>query len=147
MNNYYILIILLTNSHSLLFSSSHNKDYERLRPLSYPNVSHILIENCCLYVSSHNILSFFASQTDCFLICYSIDSRTSYENVISKWSPEIRHFSPHVPIVLVGKNLRIFSKNFSLMVNTFHLFLLLAKRHKVRPSSSGIGKVCYNERG
>jgi len=43
-------------------------------------------------------------QTDCFLLCYSIDSKTSYENVFSKWSPEIRHFSPHVPIVLVGKS-------------------------------------------
>lgn len=60
-----------------LWDTAGQEDYERLRPLSYPN-------------------------TDCFLLCYSIDSRTSFENVLSKWTPEIRHFSPHVPIVLVG---------------------------------------------
>jgi len=60
-----------------LWDTAGQEDYERLRPLSYPN-------------------------TDCFLLCYSISSRTSFENVASKWCPEIRHFSPNVPIVLVG---------------------------------------------
>lgn len=60
-----------------LWDTAGQEDYERLRPLSYPN-------------------------TACFLICYSISNRTSYDNVLSKWWPEIRHFQPHVPIVLVG---------------------------------------------
>ncbi|XP_055378170.1 ras-like GTP-binding protein RhoL [Condylostylus longicornis] len=63
-----------------LWDTAGQEDYERLRPLSYPN-------------------------TDCFLLCYSIDNRTSFENIKSKWSPEIRHFSNHTPIVLVGTKL------------------------------------------
>ncbi|XP_069687321.1 ras-like GTP-binding protein RhoL isoform X3 [Periplaneta americana] len=60
-----------------LWDTAGQEDYERLRPLSYPN-------------------------TDCFLLCFSVSSRTSYENVISKWCPELKHHMPHVPIVLVG---------------------------------------------
>lgn len=41
-------------------------------------------------------------QTDCFLLCFSIESQTSYDNILTKWHPEIRAFSPTVPIVLVG---------------------------------------------
>lgn len=55
---------------------------------------------------NQNILFFvivYYFQTDCFLLCYSISSRTSYDNVLSKWHPEIRHFSPSVPVILVGK--------------------------------------------
>lgn len=52
-------------------------DYDRLRPLSYP----------C---------------TDVFLICYSVKSKESFDNVKVKWIPELRHHSPGVPVVLVG---------------------------------------------
>jgi len=53
------------------------KDYDRLRPLSYP-------------------------QTDVFLICYSVINPVSFENVRAKWSPEIKHNNPDTPVVLVG---------------------------------------------
>ena len=53
------------------------EDYDRLRPLSYP-------------------------QTDIFLVCYSTDSRTSFENIRQKWIPEVRHHCPDTPIVLLG---------------------------------------------
>jgi len=52
-------------------------DYDRLRPLSYP-------------------------QTDVFLICYSVINPVSFENVRAKWSPEIKHNNPDTPVVLVG---------------------------------------------
>ena len=52
-------------------------DYDRLRPLSYP-------------------------QTDVFLICYSVVNPVSFENVRAKWSPEIKHNNPDTPVVLVG---------------------------------------------
>jgi len=55
-------------------------DYDRLRPLSYP-------------------------QTDVFLICYSVVNPASFDNVRAKWSPEIKHNSPGIPIVLVGTKL------------------------------------------
>lgn len=59
------------------------EDYDRLRPLSYPD-------------------------TDVILMCFSIDSPDSLENIPEKWTPEVRHFCPTVPIVLVGnkKDLR-----------------------------------------
>ncbi|XP_015608938.1 ras-like GTP-binding protein RhoL isoform X2 [Cephus cinctus] len=60
-----------------LWDTAGQEDYERLRPLSYPN-------------------------TDCFLLCFSVSARSSYENVASKWYPEIKHHCPNVPIVLVG---------------------------------------------
>ena len=60
-----------------------DEEYDRLRPLSYPN-------------------------TDVILMCFSIDSPDSLENIPEKWTPEVRHFCPSVPIILVGnkKDLR-----------------------------------------
>ncbi|GBP31235.1 Ras-like GTP-binding protein RhoL [Eumeta japonica] len=61
-----------------LWDTAGQEDYERLRPLSYNN-------------------------TACFLVCYSVDNRASYENVSLKWFPELQHFAGSVPVVLVGK--------------------------------------------
>mmetsp|Transcript_37415 Transcript_37415/g.79733 ORF Transcript_37415/g.79733 Transcript_37415/m.79733 type:complete len:193 (-) Transcript_37415:182-760(-) len=60
-----------------LWDTAGQEDYDRLRPLSYP-------------------------QTDVFLICYSIISPSSFDNVKSKWYPEIQHHAPGIPILLVG---------------------------------------------
>ena len=60
-----------------LFDSAGQEDYDRLRPLSYP-------------------------QTDVFLVCFSIASPTSLENVRTKWFPEISYHCPNVPFLLVG---------------------------------------------
>ena len=60
-----------------LWDTAGQEDYDRLRPLSYP-------------------------QTDVFLICYSVVSPSSFENVTSKWFPEIKHHCPDTPIILVG---------------------------------------------
>ena len=51
-------------------------------------------------------LSYF--DADVFLMCFSIDSPKSLAKVIEKWTPEVRHFCPDVPIILVGnkKDLR-----------------------------------------
>lgn len=39
-------------------------------------------------------------QANCFVLCYSISHRTSFNNVLSKWHPELQSFA--IPIVLVG---------------------------------------------
>ncbi|CAB1336343.1 unnamed protein product [Coregonus sp. 'balchen'] len=80
-----------------LWDTAGQEDYDRLRPLSYPD-------------------------TDVILMCFSIDSPDSlgktlvtimfiyvlHENIPEKWTPEVKHFCPNVPIILVGnkKDLR-----------------------------------------
>ncbi|KAL1453294.1 hypothetical protein WDU94_007447 [Cyamophila willieti] len=60
-----------------LWDTAGQEEYDRLRPLSYP-------------------------QTDVFLICFSVVAPASYRNVQCKWYPEVSHHCPNVPIILVG---------------------------------------------
>jgi Ras homolog gene family, member A len=77
-----------------LWDTAGQEEYDRLRPLSYP-------------------------ETDVILICFAIDSHASLENVTDKvvaassyhaqkalltaqWYPEVRHFCPNTPVLLVG---------------------------------------------
>lgn len=64
-------------------------------------------------------------------MCFSIDSPDSLENIPEKWTPEVRHFCPNVPIILVGnkKDLR----------NDPHTIKELAKM-KQKPVSSEEGR-------
>ena len=41
-------------------------------------------------------------------MCFSIDNPDSLHNIMDKWSPEVKHFCPKIPIILVGnkKDLR-----------------------------------------
>ena len=60
-----------------LWDTAGQEDYDRLRPLSYPD-------------------------SNVILICFSIDLPDSLENVQEKWIAEILHFCQGVPIILVG---------------------------------------------
>ena len=42
------------------------------------------------------------SQTDVFLLCFSVISPASYENVRAKWHPEVQHHCPTTKILVVG---------------------------------------------
>jgi len=63
-----------------LWDTAGQEDYDRLRPLSY-------------------------AQSDVFLICFSVMNPASFENIKSKWHPEICHYAPGVPILLVGNKI------------------------------------------
>ncbi|KAG5422043.1 RHO4 [Candida metapsilosis] len=60
-----------------LWDTAGQEEYDRLRPLSYRDA-------------------------DLILICFSLDSLTSLQNIKDKWFPEIKHYCPTVPIILVG---------------------------------------------
>lgn len=42
------------------------------------------------------------ASSGCGLTVANVRSRASFENVKSKWLPEIRHHAPGVPFILVG---------------------------------------------
>ncbi|XP_045214121.2 ras-related C3 botulinum toxin substrate 1-like isoform X1 [Mercenaria mercenaria] len=69
-----------------LWDTAGQHDYDRLRPLSYP-------------------------QTDVFLICFSLVARDSYENAKQQWYPEVKHHCPHTPIVLIGTKMDLRDDN------------------------------------
>jgi Ras family protein A len=51
-------------------------------------------------------------------MCFSIDSPDSLENIPEKWTPEVKHFCPNVPIILVGNkkvNYSFFPPNVSVL--------------------------------
>jgi len=69
-----------------LWDTAGSDEYDTLRPLSYPG-------------------------TDVFIICFSIFSPISFENVIKKWYPEIRHhMETKPPAILVGTKMDLRSK-------------------------------------
>jgi len=61
----------------MLWDTAGQDDYDRLRPLSYPH-------------------------TDAFLLMFSVISPASFDNVKSKWAPEVAHYCPGAPVLLVG---------------------------------------------
>ncbi|CAF3502037.1 hypothetical protein SNK03_000386 [Fusarium graminearum] len=60
-----------------LWDTAGQEEYDRLRPLSYP-------------------------ETDLIFVCFAIDCPNSLDNVLDKWYPEVLHFCPYTPLVLVG---------------------------------------------
>merc|ERR1712137_863321 len=60
-----------------LWDTAGQEEYSRLRALSYP-------------------------ETDVFLLCFSVVSPSSFDNIKSKWHPEINHHCPEAKTMLVG---------------------------------------------
>ncbi|KAL9650849.1 hypothetical protein ABK040_001899 [Willaertia magna] len=62
-----------------LCDTSGQQDYDRLRPLSYPG-------------------------TDIFLVLFSIHNKESFENLRTKWIPEVKHHCSNAHLILIGTN-------------------------------------------
>lgn len=60
-----------------LWDTAGQEEYDRLRPLSYPGA-------------------------DVVLLCFSTVSQASYDAIRDKWAPEVNHYIPDVPHLLVG---------------------------------------------
>ncbi|KAI9534644.1 hypothetical protein NQZ68_010027 [Dissostichus eleginoides] len=60
-----------------LYDTAGQDDYDRLRPLSY-------------------------QEADLILVCFDVTNPTSYENVLIKWHPEVKHFCRDTPVILIG---------------------------------------------
>jgi len=63
-----------------LWDTAGQEEYDRLRALCYP-------------------------QTDVFLICFSLVTPSSFENVKLRWHTELKHHCPETPYILVGTKL------------------------------------------
>ena len=52
--------------------------------------------------------SYTYPDTDIILMCFSIASPDSLDNLSERWLPEVNHFCPYIPVILVGnkKDLR-----------------------------------------
>jgi cell division control protein 42 len=80
-DNYAVTVMIGGDPYTLgLFDTAGQEDYDRLRPLSYP-------------------------QTDVFLVCFSVVNPASFDNVKEKWVPEIMHHCAKTPFLLVGTQL------------------------------------------
>ncbi|POW18875.1 hypothetical protein PSHT_05311 [Puccinia striiformis] len=79
--NYVTMVPFPTDSSKFvelaLWDTAGQEEYDRLRPLSYP-------------------------ESDVIFICFAIDFPTSLANVTDKWHPEVSHFCEGVPLILVG---------------------------------------------
>jgi len=77
-DNYNTAIMVDDSPYNLgLWDTAGQEEYDRLRALCYP-------------------------QTDVFLICFSLVTPSSFENVRLRWQPELATHCPHVPFILVG---------------------------------------------
>ena len=77
-DNYVVNVMVGSDTWTLcLFDTAGQEDYDKLRPLSYP-------------------------QSDIVLICFSVVNPASFENLSEKWIPEIKKHCQGTPFIIVG---------------------------------------------
>ncbi len=58
------------------------------------------------------------THADAFLVCFAVDNPESYENLRSKWVPEVRRYRPDAALILVGTKADLRSRSNCLLVTT-----------------------------
>lgn len=69
-----------------VFDTAGQEEYDKLRPMAY-------------------------TDTDVFIVCFSMVDKDSLENILNKWAPEIERFSPKAKMLLVGTKLDLWAEN------------------------------------
>lgn len=75
-----------------LWDTAGQEDYDRLRPLSYPDANLVIV-------------------------CVSADMGDSFDNVDEKWYPEVSQFCPSIPKILVCCKIDLVEKNREFLKN------------------------------
>ncbi|CAG8713484.1 5275_t:CDS:2, partial [Dentiscutata erythropus] len=82
-DNYAVTVMIGDDPYTLgLYDTTGQEDYDRLRPLAYP-------------------------QTDVFLFCFSVTSPASFENVEERWFPEVYNYCSGIPCLIVGTRIEL----------------------------------------
>jgi len=100
---------------------SGQEDYDRLRPLSYDDV-------------------------DVAVVCYDVQNLDSFENVEVRWFPELQHFCPEMPKVLVACKCDLMSRdsNFEDLKEENNIEVKISSEMG-RELCTAIGAVCFIE--
>lgn len=75
---------------------------------------------------------------DVFVVCPSLTNPASFENVRTRWYPELSHHCPKTPIILVGTKLDLRED-----VDT----VLRLQKRRLRPVTSAAGAAMAREIG
>lgn len=71
-------VTILNKEYNLVVTDTRgSNDFDKLRPLGYPN-------------------------TDTFIICFSVVSPRSFANIKAKWIPELTKYCPGRPFIIIG---------------------------------------------
>ena len=101
LDTYSTNILVYNQLHTAtLWDTAGQEEYDRLRPLAYP-------------------------QTDVFLACFSIISYASFEHIRNMWYPEVRYHCPTVPMIVVGTKVDLRNDRATIDIDRIRLFRLL----------------------
>ncbi|KAK6181107.1 hypothetical protein SNE40_009038 [Patella caerulea] len=122
-DNYAVTTIVDDHPYVLsLFDTAGQEEFNRLRSLAYMNC-------------------------DVFFLCFSVARPESLQHVIDVWVPELKHYSPNTPIILIGtqidirdegdskSKLNICSKNFVQTKEGLHVTTKIGAANYVECSS------------
>lgn len=63
--------------------------------------------------------------TDVFLVFFDISNPTSFQNVSTVWVPELKHYMPGTPILVVGNKTDLRTSRYGKNVSSFLIKVLL----------------------
>jgi len=61
-------------------------------------------------------------QTNCFIVCYSVDNPVSFANVKEKWIAEVRRYCPKAAVVILGITSYTRSRSWTYWIDWFNVF-------------------------